>query len=126
MGRRRIYEPTSRACLDGAETGMHLLVSCRAAACRAARRRFFDGVLEFASTASSRVGDFLMRSLTIDDDGQLLCDGDAAVAFGLVTGFWPAGLRMALWADDGCDDDISRGRHSPSAINTMCEQKSSR
>ena len=96
--------PTCRACLDGVETGMHLLISCRAAACRAARRRFFDGVREFASTASSQVGDFLMRSLTIDDNGQLLCHGDTTAAFGLVTGFWPAGLRMALWAD-GCDDD---------------------
>ena len=45
-----------------------------------------------------------MESLTIDDDGQLLCDDDVAAAFGLVTGFWPAGLRMTLWAD-GCDDD---------------------
>ena len=45
-----------------------------------------------------------MRSLTIDDNGQLLCHGDTAAAFGLVTGFWPAGLRMALWAGR-CDDD---------------------
>ena len=45
-----------------------------------------------------------MRSLTLDDDGQLLCHGDANAAFGLVTGFWSAGLRVALWAD-GCDDD---------------------
>jgi len=37
-------------------------------------------------------------------DGRLLCDDSEVDAFGLVTGFLPAGLRMALY-EDACNDD---------------------
>ena len=58
---------------------------------------------------SATIGDFLAKRLTIDDDGRLLYDNDVDDAFGLVTGFLPAGLRIALQTGGYDDDEAARG-----------------
>jgi hypothetical protein len=67
---------------------------------------FFKALKQFAATSSANVGDFLQRRLTMTSDGRLLCGGDPTAAFGLVTGYLPTGLRMALW-QDARDNDVA-------------------
>jgi hypothetical protein len=101
------YDSVScRACRSAVETVEHLVVSCTAKACLAARRRFFKALKQFAATSSANVGDFLQRRLTMTSDGRLLCGGDPTAAFGLVTGYLPTDLRMALW-QDARDNDVA-------------------
>ena len=101
-----IFDDGCRACRrrGTVETVRHLLLSCRAADCVAARRKWFKSVKLFAQSTSARVADFLNQRLTMTPDGRLLCDDSEVDAFGLVTGFLPAGLRMALY-EDACNDD---------------------
>ena len=101
------YDSVScRACRSAVETVEHLVVSCTAKACLAARWRFFKALKQFAATSSANVGDFLQRRLTMTSDGRLLCGGDPTAAFGLVTGYLPTDLRMALW-QDARDNDVA-------------------
>jgi hypothetical protein len=74
--------------------------------CKTARRKFLAGVKQFALKTSAKVADFIARRLTMTPQGELLCDDDATSAFGFVTGYLPAGLRMALRMD-ARDDDTS-------------------
>ena len=96
-----------RACGREIETVRHLLVGCSATGCWDARRNFIRDLREHAVETSADIGDFLRRRLTMTSTGELRCDGNATDAFGLVTGFLPAGLRAAIrtTARRGSDED---------------------
>ena len=95
MGENFVSEQC-RACGRAIETVQHLTVDCPAPGCRDARRRFVQGLQQHARETSADIGDFLLRRLTMTPTGRLRCDGRATDAFGLVTGFLPAGLRAAI------------------------------
>ena len=94
------------SCVSAPETVPRLLVSCGAPVCKTARRKFLAGVQQFALKTSANVGDFLAAVMTMTRQRELLCDGDETSAFGFVTGYLPAGLRMVL-RENARDNDTS-------------------
>ena len=75
---------------------MHLLIMCRAKSCKEARRKFIFVVIKHAYTTSADLGDFLAKRLKMTPSGQLVYNGAAHAAYGLVTGFLPTDLIMRL------------------------------